>query len=85
MLVSFSLLPTAIADMSPVGEKQEDPNVDPVLEKPKTGRGFKAYMSGTILDTSGFSLPLFGLFKNLAILGVAASFVFILVLIVKFA
>lgn len=39
VLISFKIIQTSEAASNPVGDGQDEPNTDPVLEKPKMGRG----------------------------------------------
>ena len=58
----MSLVTKEEAENHPVGEAQDEPNENPRLVKPTEGRGVGAYLKGTFLDTSSWSLPGFGLF-----------------------
>jgi len=71
VLISIYFVPQDIANQNPVGEAQEEPNKDPVLERPKEGRGVLDFLAGSFLDFSGwsFNFDLFGNLKLLAILG----------------
>jgi hypothetical protein len=71
ILISIFFVPQDAANQNPVGEAQDEPNRDPILERPKEGRGILDFLSGTFLDISGwsFNFDLFGNLKLLAILG----------------
>lgn len=58
----MSIVTKEEADNHPVGEAQEEPNINPRLEKPTEGRGIKAFLAGTFIDPSKWALPNFGLF-----------------------
>ena len=68
VLISFSILSLAEANQTPVGEGQDEPNRDPVLEKPEEGRGMLDFLKGTALDVSKWSLFNLGLLKKLLLL-----------------
>ncbi len=63
--IQMSLVTKEEAESHPVGEAQDEPNENPRLEKPTEGRGLMAYMKGSFLDPSKWSLPGFGLFTLL--------------------
>lgn len=46
VLVQMTILQKAIAEGKPVGEAQEEPNIDPFLKKPTAGRGLGAFFKG---------------------------------------
>ena len=61
----MSLVTKEEANNHPVGEAQDEPNENPQLEKPTEGRGLGAYLKGSFLDVSRWSLPGFSLFSLL--------------------
>ena len=61
----MSLVTKEEADNHPVGEAQDEPNENPTLARPTEGRGLLAYLKGSWLDISKWSLPSFGLFAIL--------------------
>lgn len=64
VLISFTILSLAEANQNPVGEGQDEPNRDPILEKPEEGRGVMDFLKGTALDVSNWSLFNLGLIKK---------------------
>jgi len=56
------------ATSNPVGEAQDEPNVNPTLVKPTEGRGLLAFLAGTPFDLAGLRLPRLALFRNLMFL-----------------
>eukprot|EP01017_Pseudomicrothorax_dubius_P008779 TRINITY_DN12906_c0_g1_i2.p1 TRINITY_DN12906_c0_g1~~TRINITY_DN12906_c0_g1_i2.p1 ORF type:complete len:474 (-),score=109.87 TRINITY_DN12906_c0_g1_i2:120-1541(-) len=50
---SMTILPKYEADAKPVGEGQDEPNEDPILERPTMGRGIGDFFKGVGLDLSG--------------------------------
>lgn len=78
--ISIFLLHKDDADQRPVGEGQKDPNRDPVLEAPKEGRGVKAFLKGTLLDSSTWKYN-FDLMGNLKILLIIGAVILLFVLL----
>jgi hypothetical protein len=70
--ISLSLLQKYEADQNPVGEAQDDPNRDPMLERPTEGRGVLDFLKGSALDISrwNFNFGLWRMFKIISVLGV---------------
>lgn len=63
--ISMKIVPKADADSRPVGEGQDDPNMDPYLEKPKLGRD----MADFIPDKWKFNFSLMFLKRMLKYVG----------------
>jgi len=62
-----------------LGEGQDEPNMDPILEKPKVGRNAADFFRGTALDFSAWS------FLGMRILKIfAAAFVSIVLTMILF-
>ena len=45
--IQLKIITKAIAESSPVGEGQDEPNEDPYLEKPTAGRGLADFFAGS--------------------------------------
>ena len=81
----MNILPKAEAEGQPVGEGQEEPNVNPTLLKPNEGRGIgDKIMAVTNLDVGNIQLPRTNLWRNLLITGVVVVIIIVVLIIVMF-
>lgn len=64
----MKLLHLSEAENDPVGERQDEPNHDPVLKTPTEGRGLGDKLAGMGLSMPNIELPdMFGLIKRVII------------------
>lgn len=70
--ISMKIIPKAEADSRPCGEGQDDPNLDPYLEKPKIGRDMKDFIPDKFKFDFSFGF-FFRFFKYLGALGALAT------------
>mmetsp|Transcript_3157 Transcript_3157/g.3062 ORF Transcript_3157/g.3062 Transcript_3157/m.3062 type:complete len:246 (+) Transcript_3157:1660-2397(+) len=83
-LITMTIIPKAEADAEPVGEAQDEPNVNPKLEKPTEGRGFGEALNAIGIDVGAIKLPKFNMFRNLLIFGVVAGVIFLILIVLMF-
>ncbi|EAR93381.2 C2 domain protein (macronuclear) [Tetrahymena thermophila SB210] len=79
--ISMKIINKQAAESDPVGEGQNEPNKDPILEKPKEGRNVGDFLKGTALDFSAWSF--FGLTALKYFAGIFVSIVTMMILFVK--
>ena len=85
LLISMQILNKADADLSPVGEAQDEPNDNPKLEKPIEGRGMgHRILAVTGIDVSNISLPKVNFFRNFIIIGIVFGVVILVLIIIMF-
>ena len=62
LMFSMTILPKEEADEEPVGEAQEEPNINPKLKRPSAGRGFMDQFGGIdfSIDIGDLSFNPFG-------------------------
>ena len=75
----MQIIPLLEAKAFPVGEAQEEPNVNPFLEKPKVGRGISDFFKGFSFNFCGM------IFMRILkiFLGLAVSMLVSVILFVK--
>ena len=76
--ISLSIINKSEAESTPVGEGQEEPNINPFLEKPTKGRK----IGDAIVSQINFlkNLKFFGIFRFLKYLGIGIA-IFLLIFI----
>ena len=82
--IAITIVSQEEARSQPVGEAQEEPNVNPTLTKPTEGRGLLAFLSGTPFDLAGLRLPRLTLFRNIMFLVGGVVGIGAIVIITKF-
>ena len=78
VVVSFKIIQSSEAASLPVGEGQDEPNTDPVLERPKIGRGLADFFKGMSFN---FNFNLFGLFAKYIVMFLGAVMMFVVMFI----
>ena len=81
----MQIIPKSEAEMSPVGEAQDEPNENPKLEKPTEGRGLVSqFQSLTNFDLGSLKMPNFNFFRNFIIIGVVFGVVVTVLVVIMF-
>lgn len=83
VLISLQILPKSEADLNPVGEAQNEPNLNPKLEKPSDGRGMgDKILAATNFDVGKIQVPRMNMFRNLMIIGGIFGIVVIILIVI---
>lgn len=80
VLISFKIITSAEAASVPVGEGQEEPNTDPVLDKPKIGRGIGDFLKSMSFNFN-FNLGFFFMLMKYGALALGALMMFVVMFI----
>lgn len=81
----MQIIPKNEAELSPVGEAQDEPNDNPKLDKPTEGRGVgDRLLAATNIDLGSLKIPQVNFFRNFIIIGVIFGVVVIVLLVIMF-
>lgn len=73
------------AELSPVGEAQDDPNENPKLEKPSEGRGVgDRILAATNIDVGKIQIPKMNFMRNFIIMGVVFGVIIVVLIVIMF-
>lgn len=73
VLISLKIIQSSEAASVPVGDGQDEPNTDPVLEKPKLGRGIGDFLKGLDFKINFSFGLLFTIMKYMSLAGAALT------------
>jgi hypothetical protein len=84
-LISMSIVTSDEAELHPVGEAQNEPNVNPVLVKPTEGRAYSEQMAANMNGIiPNFELPKFDFYRNIFIILIVIIVIAIIMFLMMF-